>query len=76
LPAGVTFFQKKGGEKKRKYLIHNVSRARLEEGEFHTTFGRVKDDRQKFFKYFKTSFSKFENLKQVLKRRIHDGDEA
>jgi len=25
---------------------------------------------------FKTGFSKFENLKQALNRRIHDGDEA
>jgi len=29
------------------------------------------DDRQKFFKYFRMSFSKFENLKQVL----HTDDE-
>ena len=41
-------------------------RAREEEGELHTLFGRLKDDRQKFFKYFRISFSKFENLKQLL----------
>ena len=41
-------------------------RAREEEGEFQTLFGRLKDDRQKFFKYFRMSFSKFENLKQLL----------
>ena len=41
-------------------------RARGEEGEFHTPFGRLKDERQKFFKYFRMSFSKFENLKQLL----------
>lgn len=48
-------------EKKRKYWIHNVFRARKEEGEFHTPFGRQKDDRQKYFKHFRMSFSKFEN---------------
>jgi len=52
--------------KKRKYWIHKVFRAREEEGEFHTLFGRLKDGRQKFFKYFRTSFSKFENFKQFL----------
>ena len=38
--------------KKRKYLIHEVFRAREEEGEFHTLFGRLKDDMQKFFQIF------------------------
>jgi hypothetical protein len=52
--------------KKRKYWIYKVFRAREEEGEFHTLFGRLKDDRQKFFKYFRMSFSKFESLKQFL----------
>jgi arginyl-tRNA--protein-N-Asp/Glu arginylyltransferase len=51
---------------KRKYWIHSVFRAREEEGEFHTLFRRLKDDRQKFFKYFRMSISKFENLKQLL----------
>ena len=37
-----------------------------EEGEFHTLFRRLKDDRQKFCKYFRMSMSKFENLKQLL----------
>ena len=46
--------------------IHRVFRAREEEGEFYSLFGRLKDDRQKFFQYFRMSFSKFENLKQLL----------
>jgi hypothetical protein len=51
---------------KRKYWIHNVFRTREEEGEFRTLFRRLKDDRQKIFKYFRMSISKFENLKQLL----------
>jgi len=52
--------------KKLKYWIRKVYRARKEEGEFHTLFGRLKDDRQKFFfRYSGMSFSKFENLKVV-----------
>ena len=64
--------------KKGKYWIHKVFRAREEEGEFHTLFGRLKDDRQKFVKYFRMSVSKFENLccTQTLKRTIHDKDGA
>jgi hypothetical protein len=41
--------------KKRNLWVHKVFRAREEEGEFHTLFGRLKDDRQKFYKYFRMS---------------------
>ena len=51
---------------KRKYWIRSVFRAREEEGEFHTLFGRLKVERQTFFKYFRMSISKFGNLKQLL----------
>jgi hypothetical protein len=53
-------------KKTRKYWIHKVFRAREEEGEFHTLFGRLKDDRQKCFKYFRMSVSKSESFKQLL----------
>jgi hypothetical protein len=53
-------------EEKRKLWVHKVFRAREEEGEFHTLFGRLKDDWQKFYKYLRMSVSKFENLKQLL----------
>jgi hypothetical protein len=53
-------------QKKRKYWIHKVFQAREEEGEFQTLFGHLKDERQKFFKYFRMSFSKLENFKQLL----------
>jgi hypothetical protein len=42
------FFRRRKGTKKQKYWIHKVFRAREEEGEFHTLFGRLKDDRQIF----------------------------
>jgi hypothetical protein len=63
----------------RKYWIHNVSRASAEEGEFRIQFGRLKNERQKFVKYFRMSIWKFEKLKQLLrtdKRRAHDRDVA
>jgi len=40
--------EEKRKKEKRKYWIHKVFRAREEEGEFHTLFGRLKDDRQIF----------------------------
>jgi hypothetical protein len=52
--------------KKLKLWVHKVFRAREENGEFHTLFGRLKDDRQKFYRYFRMSVLKFENLKQLL----------
>jgi hypothetical protein len=48
--------------KKGKLWVHKVFRAREEEGEFHTLLGRLNDDRQKFYKYFRMSVSKFEAL--------------
>ena len=61
-----TFLQKKKREKKRKYWIRKVFRVREEEGEFYTLFGSLKDNGQKFFKYFRMGSSKRENLKQLL----------
>jgi hypothetical protein len=34
--------------KAKKYWIHKMFRAREEEGEFHTLFGRLKDEKQNF----------------------------
>jgi len=59
---GFTFLQKKKSEKKKNW-IHKVFRAREEEGEFQTLFGRLIDVKQKDFKYFGMSFSKVEILK-------------
>jgi hypothetical protein len=54
-------------KKKKQYWIHKVFRKREEEGDFHNLFGRLKDNRQFFFKYFRMSSSKFENLEQLLR---------
>jgi hypothetical protein len=61
----LTFRRRKAKETKILDSQHVPSKLK-KEGEFHTLFGRLNDDRQKFFKYFRMSFSKFENLKQVL----------
>jgi len=48
-----------------------VFRAREEEEEFHTLFERLKDAKQNFFKYFRMSISKSENLKHLLPTDNH-----
>jgi hypothetical protein len=45
IACGLYLLAEEGKGKKRKYWIHEVFRAREEEGEFHTLFGRLKDDR-------------------------------
>lgn len=52
--------------KKRRYWVHNLWKAREEEGEFHTIFSRLKDDQEKFIKYFRMSIPKFLNLLEIL----------
>jgi hypothetical protein len=44
---------------KQKYWIHSVFWAKEEEGEFHTLFGSLADNRQKFCKYIRMGISKF-----------------
>jgi hypothetical protein len=40
--------------------------ANEEKEEFHTLFGRLKGNRQKYFKCFRMGISKLENFKEVL----------
>jgi hypothetical protein len=40
--------------------------AKEEEGEFHTLFGHLNDNRQTIFKYFRTNISKFVKFKKLL----------
>jgi len=53
-----------------------VFRAREEEGEFYILFGRLKDDGQQFFKYFRMNFWNWKLgtvvgcCTQTFKRRI------
>jgi len=64
-----TFLQKKKREKKRKYWIHKVFRAREDLEEFQTLFGRLNDDRQQLLKYFRMSYLKLETaVAQTLRR--------
>jgi hypothetical protein len=62
IACGLYLLAEEEKRKKRKLWVHKVFRAREEEGEFHTLFGRLKDDRQKCYKYFRMSVSKFEAL--------------
>jgi len=50
---------------KLKYWIHNVIGANEEKERFQAMFGRLKCNRQKYFKYFRMGISKFENVKEL-----------
>ena len=58
---------KKEKKTKRKYWVHDIFRARLNEGEFHTLFGRLQQDEQKFYKYYRMSSEKFNELFDLLR---------
>jgi hypothetical protein len=47
-------------------LVHNVFWAKEEGGKFHTLFGRLNDNRQEVFNYFRMDISKFEKCKELL----------
>ena len=75
--ADFTFFQKKKKNENTGFIKCSEQEKRKEN---FTLLGRLKDDRQKSFKYFRKSFSKFEIFNscctQTLQRRKHDGDGA
>jgi hypothetical protein len=62
IACGLYLLAEEEKQKKQKVWVCKVFRAREEEGEFHTLFGRLKDDGQKFYKYFRMGISKFEAL--------------
>jgi hypothetical protein len=49
ISCGLYLLAEEEKRKKRKLWVHKVFRAREEEGEFDTLFGRLKEDRQKFY---------------------------
>lgn len=53
-------------KRKREYWVHNIFRARLEEGEFHTLFKRLQDDERKFCQYYRMTPQKFNHLLDLL----------
>jgi hypothetical protein len=48
---GLYLLSEEGNKLNETLDSHFIFRAREEEGEFHTLFGRLKDNRQPFFKY-------------------------
>jgi hypothetical protein len=73
---GFTFLQKKKSEKNENTGFIRCSEQEKSWKNFRL-FGRLKDDRQQFFKYFRMSYLKLETaIAQTLRRRIQDGDGA
>ncbi|XP_068084402.1 putative nuclease HARBI1 [Anabrus simplex] len=68
--AAYIVLQQKKKKNKKRYWVHKLFTTRDEEGEFHTIFGRLRNDQEKFVKYFRMSYSKFDNLLQQLKPHL------
>lgn len=62
--------EKRRKKRVKRYWIHNLFRARDEEGEFNTIFSRLKEDPEKFISYFRMSYLKFNELHLLLQSRI------
>lgn len=57
-------------KRKRRYWVHSIFQARLEEGEFHTLFRRLQEDDRKFYKYYRMTPEKFNQLLGLLHIRL------
>lgn len=63
--AAMCLYHEQNLKRKRKrgaYWSHDIFRARLLEGEFHTLFKRLQEDERKFYKYFKMTPEKFNHI--------------
>lgn len=59
---------------KRKYWVHDIFRARLQEGEFHTLFNRLQEDERKFYMYYRMTPEKFNQLVDIVRVHISKQD--
>jgi hypothetical protein len=51
-----------GKRRKRKWAVHPINSARFVDGAFCNLCGKLRDDRDKFFNYFRKSIASFDKL--------------
>jgi hypothetical protein len=67
IACGLYILSGEGKPVKQIHWIRNVFWTKeKEEREFHTLFGRLKNNRQQCFQYSRMGISKFENFKELL----------
>lgn len=54
----------------KKCWVNNINQKRLTYGEFHHLFSDLRQDKKRFFKYFRMSEEKFFELLSLLKSSI------
>lgn len=54
----------------RTLWIHPLLSFRRQEGHFYNLFGKLKEDENKFFNYFRMSISSFNELLEILDSKI------
>lgn len=60
--------------KNRKLWVHPILETRIYNGEFNHLFLEVRRDGEKFFNYFRMSFTSFDELCNILKEKIKRED--
>jgi hypothetical protein len=48
--------------RKRRWAVHPINSARFVDGAFRNLYGKLRDDRDKFFNYFRMPIASFDEL--------------
>jgi len=58
--------------KKRRWSVHPINRLRVQRGVFHTLFGELKSDDEKFFNYFRMGQKSFDELATIVRIQLQE----
>jgi hypothetical protein len=63
-PCVIYFVYRRIAEKRRKrrWAVHPINSARFVDGAFRNLYGKLRDDRDEFFNYFRMSIASFHEL--------------
>ena len=60
--------------KPRRFWVHPLNAVRLDVGQYHTIIDDLRDDKEKFFQYFRMSHESFQELLDMLRPHIQKAD--
>lgn len=56
--------------RKRRWAVHPINRSRFVDGAFHNLYGKLRDDGEKFFNFFRMSVASFDELVSICQEII------
>jgi len=74
LAIAVQTYLKRKKKKPRRFGVHPINSVRLNFGQFHTLFSQLKEDRVKFFSYYRMKMETFYELLSYVKEDIEKED--